>query len=135
MWDWKDSLDSFDNLNITNLERMIKSRNWDKIVTHNPIGEYGHPQHKLIFEAIKIITQDFYVFGKSPQKIDLNILTKKVKALSFYVSEKEIIHQILHKNGDWFKSNDDSTNYIENESIEKYNPLKDTTPFVACYDK
>lgn len=135
MWDWKDSLDSFDSLNVKNLERIVNSRQWDKIVTHNPIGEYGHPQHKIIFEAVKLLTQDFYVFGKTNKKLDVKVLSKKVKALNLYISEKEIIHQILHKNGSWFKSNDDFTNYIENESIEKYDPLKDQTPFIACYDK
>ena len=29
------------------------SRQWEKIVTHNPIGEYGHPQHKLVFDVVK----------------------------------------------------------------------------------
>ena len=48
-----------------------------KIVTHNPIGEYGHPQHKQVFDTVLNITNDFYVFGKSQQKLDQNILDTK----------------------------------------------------------
>jgi len=134
MWDWKDDLYNFTDLDIKKIKTLINSRTWEKIVTHNPIGEYGHPQHKAVFDAVKSITDNFYVFGKST-KNDIKLLNKKVKALNFYLSEKDIIQQLLTKNGDWFKSNDNSTNYIEHESIEKYNPEKDITPYIACYDK
>lgn len=135
IWDWKDDLYGFKDLDLEKLKILINSRNWEKIVTHNSIGEYGHPQHKEVFDAIKSITSNFYVFGKSSKKNNIELLTKKINTLNLYPSEKDIIQQLLTKNGDWFKSNDDSTNYIEHESIEKYNPKMDVTPYVACYDK
>lgn len=135
MWDLKDDLYSFNDLDILKLKTIILNRKWEKIVTHNPIGEYGHPQHKAIFEAVKSITKNFYVFGKSPKQLDLETLTTKINTLNLYTSESDIIAQLLNKSGDWFKSNDNNTNYIEYESIEKYDSEKDTTPYIACYEK
>lgn len=123
-----------------NIESILLSKRWKKIVTHNPIGEYGHPQHKAVFDFIKeyidkIILEDIlYVFSKSDKKLNPDILNKKKKLLELYNSEKDIIFQILNNNGDWFKSNS-NTNYIEYESITKYNENKDITPYIACYDK
>ena len=45
-----------------------------------------------------------------------------------------MFNQIKTKNGDWFKSYSD-TNYIEYESITKYDKIIDIRPFIACYDK
>ena len=55
--------------------------------------------------------------------------------LKEYKSEQEIINQLKSNNGDWFKSNNNKTNYIEHEWLSKYNPKKDITKYVACYDK
>tara|TARA_R110000803_G_scaffold130455_4_gene197796 strand:- start:31 stop:1491 length:1461 start_codon:yes stop_codon:yes gene_type:complete len=125
------------------LDDIINSREWEKIVTHNPVGEYGHPQHKLIHDRVKNclaetssgIINNFYVFGKSPNKIEENILNTKLELLKLYKSEEEIINQILNSNGRWFISNDLTTNYIEYENISKYNIKQDNTPYIHCYDK
>jgi len=117
-----------------NIEKIINQKSWSKIVTHNPIGEYGHPMHKKVFDTVKKLTNNFYVFGKSLKKLDKNTLNKKLKLLKLYKSEQPIISQLLNKDGDWFKSNSD-TNYIEYESIEKYKKTKDKTKYIACYEK
>jgi len=125
------------------LDDIINSREWKKIVTHNPVGEYGHPQHKLIHDRVKnclaetspSTIDNFYVFGKSPVKINEMILNLKMDLLKLYKSEEEIINQILNSNGRWFISNDPTTNYVEYESISKYNIKQDNTPYTHCYDK
>jgi hypothetical protein len=117
------------------IDNIINSREWDKIVTHNPVGEYGHPQHKLIYDKVKSLTSNFYVFGKSPVKIKENILNKKIELLKLYGSGEEIIDQLLNNNGRWFISNDSTTNYIEYGNISKYNIKQDNTPYIHCYDK
>ena len=59
MWDFKDSLQDYVNTLDENISYEHKSftnlltRKWEKIVTHNPIGEYGHPKHKRLFETVK----------------------------------------------------------------------------------
>ena len=134
MWDYEDTLHPEQAFDLDDFTDLIYSKKWGKIVTHNPIGEYGHPQHKFIFDAVKKITRNFYVFSKSNTKLDKDIINLKKELLTIYKSESPIIEQILMKNGDWFKSNSDS-NYIEYETITKYNPKKDITPYIACYEK
>ena len=132
MFDYEDTLyptQQFD------LEDILMSRKWEKIVTHNPIGEYGHPQHKQVFDTVLNITNDFYVFGKSQQKLDQNILDTKNSLLTLYTSEAPIINQLLTNNGDWFKSNDPFTNYIEYECIKKYDVNKSKDNYIKCYEK
>jgi hypothetical protein len=139
MFDYEDTLYPTQQFN---LEDILMSRQWEKIVTHNPIGEYGHPQHKLVFDVVKeyiekvICDKDiFYVFGKSQQKIDQNTLDTKNSLLTLYTSETPIINQLLTNNGDWFKSNDPFTNYIEHECIEKYDVNRSKDNYIKCYEK
>jgi LmbE family N-acetylglucosaminyl deacetylase len=132
MLDYEDTLHPTQQLD---LEVILMSKKWEKIVTHNPIGEYGHPQHKLVFDTVLNLTKDFYVFGKSQQKLDQNTLDTKNNLLTLYTSETPIIDQLLTNNGDWFKSNDPFTNYIEHEYIEKYDVNKSKDNYIKCYEK
>ena len=132
MFDYEDTLyptQQFD------LEDILMSRKWEKIVTHNPIGEYGHPQHKLVFDTVLNITNDFYVFGKSIKKLNINCLVIKKELLTLYKSEQPIINQLLTNSGDWFKSSDDLINYIEYECIEKYDVTRNKNNYIKCYEK
>jgi len=132
MFDYEDTLyptQQFD------LEEILMSKQWEKVVTHNPIGEYGHPQHKLVFDAVLNITNNFYVFGKSPQKLDQNTLDTKNTLLTLYTSEEPIIYQLLTNNKGWFKSNNPFTNYIEHECIEKYDVNRSKDNYIKCYKK
>lgn len=59
---WKTSYDKI----AKDLEDIINSKDWDKILTHNPEGEYGHIHHKM---TNKIVTglapkDNLYYFGK-----------------------------------------------------------------------
>ena len=134
-WEMLDYEDTLEPLEEYDLNSIINSRNWEKIVTHNPIGEYGHPQHKLVFDSVLKITDNFYVFGKDAQKLDQNVLDTKIDLLTLYQSEQSIIQQLLTNNGDWFKSSDDNVNYIEHESIKKYSKKKVKNNYVVCYEK
>ena len=66
MWDFKDSLQDYVNTLDENISYEHKSftnlltRKWEKIVTHNPIGEYGHPKHKRLFETVNKLCNKFY---------------------------------------------------------------------------
>ena len=133
MLDYKDTL--YPTQTYYKLDDIINSRKWDKIVTHNPVGEYGHPQHKLIHDRVKSLTSDFYVFGKSPIKIEKIILDIKLELLKLYKSGEDIVNMLLNNNGKWFTSKDPTTNYVEYESISKYNIKQDNTSYIHCYDK
>jgi len=134
-WEMLDYEDTLYPTQHFNLKDILKSKEWEKVVTHNPIGEYGHPQHKLVFDAILDITDDFYVFGKSNIKLDKDTVDTKKNLLTLYKSEQSIINQLLNNNGDWFKSSNNAINYIEYETIEKYDETKNKNNYIACYEK
>jgi len=135
IWDYKAEFELFENKLVDDISKIINSKKWDKIVTHNPIGEYGHIQHKQIFDIVKELTDDFYIFTKTPEILSSDVLDKKKNILDLYESEQPIIHQLRVKNGDWYISPDSSTNYIEYGTIEKYDSSKDITSFISCMDK
>ena len=116
------------------LKKIIKMKKWDKIVTHNPIGEYGHPHHRDIFEKVKSITKNFYIFQKGKTYLTKEELNHKLEILKLYSTEQKVIDDLL-KNRGMFKSKDIETNYIENETITKYIEELDVSPFVECYKK
>jgi len=47
------------------IKNIIDLKPWDLIVTHNPNGEYGHKQHKLVSEIVTGLAWDknLYYFG------------------------------------------------------------------------
>ncbi|MDD3187570.1 MAG: PIG-L family deacetylase [Bacilli bacterium] len=60
------------------LEEIIKLKKWDLIVTHNPEGEYGNSQHRVINEVVTDLAKEnnttLYYFGdyyKDPSKGDI----------------------------------------------------------------
>ena len=140
MWDFKDSLQDYVNTLDENISYEHKSftnllnRKWEKIVTHNPIGEYGHPKHKRLFETVKKLCNKFYVFGKDFEKLPDNILKKKLELLKLYESQEEPINQLKNKNRDWSKSASPS-NYIEHEKITRYVKSLDNTKYIPIYEK
>lgn len=54
-------------------KKEIDSKDWDKIVTHNPDGEYGHIHHKKVSKYVTMI------------------LKKKIRQISLYILVR--IHQ------------------------------------------
>ena len=130
-----------DDRAISTIFRLVDSRQWDKIITHNPIGEYGHPQHKWVFDRVKTSVDvssnnnDFYVFGKSSKKLNKDKLDIKRELLTLYKSQQPIINQLLNNDGRWFISDDSTTNYIEYENITKYNENDWKNNYINCYDK
>ena len=122
------------------IEKLLESHPWEKIVTHNPCGEYGHIQHRNVFDSVEKYCDNFYVFCKSPVKLEPDRLQRKRKALKKYtseaiVSQEAIISQLQELNGDWYIMPDMSTNYIEHGTVEAYRAARHTTPFINCYAK
>ena len=53
------------------INNIIKLKKWDKIVTHNPEGEYGHIHHKMTSKIVTSLVKDksnFYYFNKTYSK-------------------------------------------------------------------
>lgn len=122
------------------LKEEINSKEWKKIVTHNNIGEYGHPHHYQIHNEVKKIISNIdnlWVFDKRKERIESETLERKNRILNeIYASQKDIIFQIRGNYGRWFIDKDMETNYIENGIISRYEESSTKEDkFIACYLK
>lgn len=62
--EWTDEYDSITR----DIKNIINLKEWDKIVTHNPDGEYGHIHHKMTNRIVTGLTDDkskLYYFNKT----------------------------------------------------------------------
>ena len=80
------------------LSKIINSRDWDLIVSHNPDGEYGHKHHKMVSEMVTNNVKDknkLYYFGIFKAKgtkddtptLNEEIFKKKKEMLAIYKSQ------------------------------------------------
>ena len=80
---------------IYELLRVLRERDWVKIVTHNKVGEYGHPRHRALHEILNHLRPDIlWQFDKRKKRLSTNILIKKRNLLKVYGSQREVL--------DWF---------------------------------
>ena len=107
------------------LEQVISYKVWDKIVTHNPEGDYKHDHHRMLSNIINDISSSFnetdnlYYFGKyydskeikkqNLKKISDSNLTKKTKIIykhynSQFYACKLLEHIYPYEN--WVKAED-----------------------------
>lgn len=92
--EWTDEYDSITR----DIKNIINLREWDKIVTHNPNGEYGHIHHKMTNRIVTGLTDDkskLYYFNKTysakyykenniSKTLDENMCNKKRKLFDKY---------------------------------------------------
>lgn len=112
IWDFEDNLlnANWDEiLLIKNLKKIIYEKNYEKIVTHNLEGEYGHIQHKKLSELVNLIKpKNLYVFNvDSKQQITKELNEQLNKLLSIYKSQQLTIRK--------------NEKFLENQSIKKIN--------------
>lgn len=95
--DWIDEYSAIE----AELTKIINSKNWNIIVTHNPDGEYGHKHHKKINKMVTNNVDDkdkLYYFGKFYNSSNINNidtstaiseekLNKKINMLKLYPSQ------------------------------------------------
>ena len=141
IYDLKDNINSsLDNFKLTEiLTQELNSQNWDKIVTHNNVGEYGHPHHKQLHDKVKELVEieKLWVFGKDINYNNPKTIKHKNQIFnSTYHSQKEIYSQIKEMRGRWFKDKDMTCNYIDHGVITPYleSIYKDDI-FIHCFDK
>lgn len=99
--DWKTS---YDNIKM-DLKKILDYKKYNKVITHNPDGEYGHIHHQMTSEIVSDLVnhEKLYFFDKyytlddinncnyGIKKIDNADYAKKQKLLSVYESQKAII--------------------------------------------
>ena len=105
----------YDNIK-KDVEVILNSNNWELIVTHNEIGEYGHIQH---IKTNMIVTEvynennynsDLYYFGdyytknniklveSDLREISPQLLKRKEEILKLYESQKKVVKNLSHMN-------------------------------------
>lgn len=96
------------------VEIILNSNDWDKIVTHNPLGEYGHIQHIKVKEIVTDLYKEnnysskLYFFGKYYSKKKLSkvesslvpisdeLYNKKKEIIELYASQKKVKEGMEH---------------------------------------
>lgn len=86
---------------LKDIEKVLTAKRWNKIVTHNPDGEYGHQHHKFLNAMVTSECQnkgwlnELYYFGKYYNKYQIegleittsgDTLIKKIKLINRYDS-------------------------------------------------
>lgn len=94
------------------IQKYILTRDYDKIVTHNKTGEYGHQHHKMVHRIVTSIcekhrlTSHLYYFNKYYKSNDIGRavngmkkkeLSAKVRELrTVYPSQSKVIDHLFH---------------------------------------
>ena len=95
------------------IKKVIDSKDWDEIITHNPNGEYGHIHHKMVSKFVTNLlksekkTKQLIYFGrytKRAKKADLKkekaiskkAYTKKLKLCTLYSSQDKVMDHLHH---------------------------------------
>lgn len=102
---WEYIYDSIES----NLKSIIDDGDYEKIVTHNPDGEYGHIHHKMISKMVtkNVDKEKLYYFGRyyknknvipnSSKRIEDGLYRKKVNELiNIYKSQQFIKKSYSH---------------------------------------
>ena len=103
------------------LFNIIKSNLWNKIVTHNSKGEYGHPQHILVHKMVcnlvfNLNYNNLYTFNDNNKVLlDHNIITTKSDNLLIYNRPLKRWPQIKY----YISKKTNTTNYNLSEIICK----------------
>lgn len=123
--DWSTSKSSIMN----DLEKIINYKDWNKIVTHNPFGEYGHIHHIYTDNYVTYLTEDkdkLYYFETYYSKkkigavedtlvdVDEELLKEKIDILKIYKSQNFIMtafdqmfeHEELISYKDWYDAHE-----------------------------
>ena len=96
---WEDSYKYIKN----DLERIIKYKDWEVIITHNPKGEYGHIHHIITNEIVTKLADKsklkyfgkYYKRPKDLKSIDQNILDKKKYVINnIYKTQKNVLNNM-----------------------------------------
>lgn len=100
----------------SDVERIITSKDWNTVVTHNPAGEYGHIHHKMTSSIVTEKCSEYnmekslWYFGKYCRKNDVEKVygdmrqydSEKIKdkesLLSLYVSQENTVANLSHMN-------------------------------------
>lgn len=100
----------------SDIEKILTSKEWDIVVTHNPAGEYGHIHHKMTSAVVREKSIEYgmekklWYFGKYLKKAEADKINEamreydseklkgKEELLSLYASQEKTINKFSHMN-------------------------------------
>jgi hypothetical protein len=103
----------------------LRERKYTKIVTHNKVGEYGHPRHRALHDILNHLRPDIlWQFDKGNDRLSQDLLLKKRDLLKVYGSQTDVL--------DWFSpwyekitKVNSPENWIHGMSLEKKGEVVD----------
>jgi len=109
------------------LTEIINMKNYDKIVTHNPDGEYGHSHHKMLNKIVTNIvkrenlTEKLYYFAKYDHNKSINTIDNKTYRVKNYNKKMQMVNS--YKSQDYIIK--DHGHAMISEKWQKYTDLKE----------
>ena len=77
---------------IYELLRVLRERNYKKIVTHNKQGEYGHTRHRACHDILNHLRPELlWCFNTGKERLSEDILYKKRDLLKVYGSQRDVL--------------------------------------------
>jgi hypothetical protein len=99
MWDFPDKeFELLPNPIEAKLKRFIESKSWNKVLTHNQYGEYGHLHHRQLNSLVKKFVKSPYLWHFNYHKnkvLESSLWEKKLELMVFYESQAEIVKFFL----------------------------------------
>lgn len=104
--DWSNAKEGI----MKDLQLILNYKKWNKVVTHNPEGEYGHVHHKMtssfttqMWDKLAPKTGQLWYFGRFYEKqnigqvkdeatLETDLLNKKKVGLSYYSNQQKLIN-------------------------------------------
>tara|TARA_B100001250_G_scaffold413196_1_gene446533 strand:- start:968 stop:1519 length:552 start_codon:yes stop_codon:yes gene_type:complete len=114
IWDYPDKWGGdFDRKSVREKLLPIIKDKYNKIVTHNEDGEYGHSQHIATNEIVmELVDENLFVFGKGDNFLPFDMIHRKFNLLKIYESQKGV--------ADWVSKNGTKImDYLLFEKIER----------------
>lgn len=112
IWSYRDTYSyNFDSTALQrDLQKLLKTHHFKKVVTHGLCGEYGHPQHQIIGQIMrKIVPHNLYTFSFSKKRLPSKLIRKKIQLINGYSSQIRTIKELIR--------NDSLGKYISKEYL------------------
>lgn len=121
--DWKNYKEYIEN----DLEKIITMKEYDKIVTHNPDGEYGHIHHKMLNKIVTRVSlknnlsDKLYFFAKYYTKENMNYNEQKKFPIKNYDTKMYQMVKV-YKSQSFIETS--FSHVMGSEKFQKYSELK-----------
>lgn len=79
---------------LRDLARVVGEKDWDKIISHNETGEYGHSGHRQMHRLMRKLDPKNLSFFEFGGELSGELWEKKSKLISEYKSQKAVCDRL-----------------------------------------